>query len=74
MTAPDDVAWVRRTEHVLRPDPGRVVGMLFLPGQELAAAGVSRSSAVVKLSLPVGCQFHAAWPVTPEKSRCVATS
>ena len=40
-------AWVRRCEEVLRPDPTRVVARLFLPGQEMAAAGVSRSEAVI---------------------------
>lgn len=44
MTAP----WVERTSIVLRPDPGRVVSRLFLPGQEMPAAGESRSSAVVE--------------------------
>lgn len=47
MTSTDDVAWVRRTDLVLRPDPARVVGTIFLPGQEMAATGESRSSAVV---------------------------
>lgn len=50
MTAPEphpDPAWVRRTGHALRPDPGRVLARLFLPGQELPRAGGSRSAAVL---------------------------
>lgn len=43
-----DPTWVRRTDHVLRPDPTRVVGMLFLPGQEEAAPGGSRSPGVLE--------------------------
>ncbi len=43
-----DPVWVRRTEHELHADPTRVVTMLFLPGQELAAPGLSRSSAVIQ--------------------------
>ncbi|HEY3436878.1 MAG TPA: glycoside hydrolase family 130 protein [Actinotalea sp.] len=39
-------AWVRRTDHVLRPDPTRVAARLFLPGQEIAA-GESRSTTVM---------------------------
>lgn len=46
MTGPDP-AWVRRTGHLLAPDPGRVVPLLFLPGQELAASGRSRSTGVL---------------------------
>ena len=42
-----DPAWVRRTDHVLRPDPARVVSALFLPGQEMVASGESRSTAVL---------------------------
>ena len=38
---------VRRTPHVLRPDPARVVTKIFLPGQELAASARSRSTAVL---------------------------
>ena len=39
--------FVRRTPHVLRPDPRRVVARLFLPGQEVLANGVSRADAVM---------------------------
>ena len=38
---------VRRTPHVLLPDPARVVTKIFLPGQELAASARSRSTAVL---------------------------
>ncbi|GAA3796398.1 glycoside hydrolase family 130 protein [Cellulomonas soli] len=41
-------AWVRRTDHVLLPDPERVVDLLFLPGQEQAASGESRSTLVLE--------------------------
>lgn len=41
-------SWVRRTDHVMRPDPARVVSTIFLPGQEMAASGESRSSAVLE--------------------------
>ncbi len=44
----DDPAWVRRTPHVLRPDPTRVLATLFLPGQEMLATGQSRSTAVLE--------------------------
>jgi predicted GH43/DUF377 family glycosyl hydrolase len=37
----------RRTGHVLRPDPTRVVTTVFLPGQEAMAPGISRATAVV---------------------------
>lgn len=40
--------WVRRTRHVLRPDPARVVSFIFLPGQEVALQGGSRSHAVLE--------------------------
>ena len=36
-----------RTDHVLRPDPSRVVSLIFLPGQEPTASGESRSTAVL---------------------------
>lgn len=54
MRATNDPSWVRRTGQVLRPDPARVVSLIFLPGQEMAASGESRSSAVVErvLALP----------------------
>ncbi|HEY5482621.1 MAG TPA: glycoside hydrolase family 130 protein [Propionibacteriaceae bacterium] len=38
---------IRRTAHILRPDPTRVVSKLFLPGQEFLAAERSRSAAVL---------------------------
>jgi predicted GH43/DUF377 family glycosyl hydrolase len=38
---------VRRTDHVLRPDPRRVVTQLFLPGQERLTVGASRASTVL---------------------------
>ena len=40
--------YVRRTDHVLRPDPSRVVSRIFLPGQEMPTVGESRSSAVLE--------------------------
>ncbi len=49
MTAVDRT-WVRRTDHVLRPDPERVVARLFLPGQETPDSGPSRSQAVIERS------------------------
>jgi predicted GH43/DUF377 family glycosyl hydrolase len=42
-----DPPWVRRTAHVLHPDPDRVLARLFLPGQEMAAGGRSRSGPVL---------------------------
>ncbi len=42
-----DPSWVRRIAHVLHPDSTRVVSALFLPGQESAAGGRSRSSDVM---------------------------
>lgn len=51
MTIATTSTWVRRTESVLRPDPSRVVARLFLPGQEMAALGVSRSEAVIHRAL-----------------------
>ncbi len=47
MTATGKPPWVRRTAHVLRPDPDRVVTRLFLPGQEMVTSGESRSAAVL---------------------------
>ncbi len=44
MNGPD---WVVRTDHVLAPDPARVVAQLFLPGQEAPAGGRSRSAGVL---------------------------
>jgi predicted GH43/DUF377 family glycosyl hydrolase len=46
VSAPDR-SWVERTDVLLRADPARVVARLFLPGQEMAMAGQSRSSAVL---------------------------
>ena len=40
-------ALVRRTEHVIRPDPSRVIAKTFLPGQEFLMSGKSRASAVL---------------------------
>lgn len=48
MTIQPDRTWVRRTDLVLTPDPTRVVATIFLPGQELAASGESRSTAVLQ--------------------------
>lgn len=48
MSASEDPPWVHRTDVVLSPDPRRVVAALFLPGQELAASGGSRSGGVVE--------------------------
>ena len=42
-----DPTWVRRTDHVLRPDPRRVISELFLPGQEETAPGGSRSGGIL---------------------------
>jgi predicted GH43/DUF377 family glycosyl hydrolase len=42
------VPLVTRTPHRLRPDPGRVLARLFVPGQEILAGGGSRAAAVVK--------------------------
>ncbi len=47
MTTPADPAWVTRTDHELRPDHTRVVSRIFLPGQEVAYGGESRSEAVL---------------------------
>jgi predicted GH43/DUF377 family glycosyl hydrolase len=38
---------VRRTHHVLRPDPKRLVSAVFLPGQDVPASGKSQSAAVL---------------------------
>jgi predicted GH43/DUF377 family glycosyl hydrolase len=40
-------ALVRRSDLVLTADPSRVVATIFLPGQEIAASGESRSTAVL---------------------------
>lgn len=42
-----DPGWVTRTEHQLTPDRRRVTTAIFLPGQELAASGRSRSANVL---------------------------
>jgi predicted GH43/DUF377 family glycosyl hydrolase len=42
-----DRAWVHRGALALRPDPSRVLGRLFLPGQELLSSGKSRADAVI---------------------------
>jgi predicted GH43/DUF377 family glycosyl hydrolase len=47
MSGRQDRSWVRRTEVALAPDPTRVVARLFLPGQELAMAGESRSTTLL---------------------------
>jgi predicted GH43/DUF377 family glycosyl hydrolase len=38
----------RETEHLLVPDPARVVTLIFLPGQEFSAGGPSRSPDVLE--------------------------
>jgi predicted GH43/DUF377 family glycosyl hydrolase len=38
----------RRSTHRLRPDPGRVLAKLFIPGQETLIEGESRAGAVVE--------------------------
>ena len=48
MTVPGDVPWLRRTNHVLRADPSRVVCKIFLPGQEAAQQGESRSTVILE--------------------------
>jgi len=47
MTEPTRPPLVRRTAHVLRPDPSRVISTLFLPGQEIVGTGRSRSDGVL---------------------------
>jgi predicted GH43/DUF377 family glycosyl hydrolase len=47
LTGTASPSFVRRTTHVLRPDPARVVNNLFLPGQEIVTSGLSRSTAVL---------------------------
>ena len=47
MTVVADRPWVRRTDHILEPDPARVVSALFLPGQE-TESGESRSTLVLR--------------------------
>lgn len=48
MTGRPDPAWVHRTDHVLRPDPSRVAYRIFLPGQEAAQPGESRSTVILE--------------------------
>lgn len=43
-----DPSWVRRADVVLRPDPRRVVSRIFLPGQEAAQPGESRSAVIIE--------------------------
>ncbi|WP_448060894.1 glycoside hydrolase family 130 protein [Cellulomonas hominis] len=45
---------VRRVDHVLRPDPSRVLSLDFLPGDELDRRGVTRTAAVVGRVLALG--------------------
>jgi predicted GH43/DUF377 family glycosyl hydrolase len=47
MTPDPDCPLARRTTLLLTADPRRVAARLFLPGQELAAPGVSRAAGVV---------------------------
>lgn len=47
MTAVDARPLLRRTDHVLRPDPSRVVSTPFLPGEEILGAGQSRRNLVL---------------------------
>lgn len=42
-----DAAWVHRAPLTLRPDPGRVLARLFLPGQEFLGSRTSRADAVI---------------------------
>ena len=53
MTAPARPALIRRTAHVLRPDPTRVISKLFLPGQEFLDTERSRSAAVLDRVLAI---------------------
>jgi predicted GH43/DUF377 family glycosyl hydrolase len=48
MSSAGEVPVVRRTEHLLRADPTRLVARLFLPGDEQVRLGVSRTAAVVE--------------------------
>jgi predicted GH43/DUF377 family glycosyl hydrolase len=48
MTHRPDPSWVHRTDHILRPDPARVVCRIFLPGQEAAQPGQSRSAVIIE--------------------------
>ena len=48
MKGPDRPPLVRRTDHVIRADPARVVSRVFLPGEEPVRTGVSRTGAVVE--------------------------
>jgi predicted GH43/DUF377 family glycosyl hydrolase len=42
-----DRSWVRRVDAVMCPDPKRVVTRIFLPGQEAAQPGESRSTVII---------------------------
>jgi len=53
VTAPARPALIRRTAHVLRPDPTRVISKLFLPGQEFLDTERSRSAAVLDRVLAI---------------------
>ncbi len=48
MNGTDRPPLVRRTDHVIRADPARVVSRVFLPGEEPVRTGVSRTGAVVE--------------------------
>jgi predicted GH43/DUF377 family glycosyl hydrolase len=45
---------VRRTSHLLRPDPGRVIAKLYLPGEEIASEAGTRAGLLMAriLALP----------------------
>ena len=43
-----DPSWVRRADVVMLPDPRRVVSRIFLPGQEAAQPGASRSAVIIE--------------------------
>lgn len=44
----DAVSLVRRASLILKPDPSRVLAMLYLPGQEIIDDGVSRADSVIE--------------------------
>jgi len=48
MSLREDPAWVQRSEHVLRPNIGRVISRIYLPGQEIAQEGSSRAPAILE--------------------------
>lgn len=45
---------VRRTSHLLRPDPSRVIAKLYLPGEEIASESGTRAGLLMAriLALP----------------------